>query len=130
MGGSTPPPPPPPPLPLPALLTHVPPPIHIRWQACWRRPRSQRLAVHAASQDAWQQQQQQEQAPASLPLPGGAVGRFLAAFNSSPRSVEGMLSCLAPDVAYHNLALAPEPFRGQQASGRAACAGREGCRQT
>ncbi|PRW21096.1 hypothetical protein C2E21_8404 [Chlorella sorokiniana] len=26
-----------------------------------------------------------------------------------------MLACLAPDVAYLNLALAPEPFRGQQA---------------
>lgn len=83
-------------------------------QACLRRPRSRRLTpLAAAAQDGWQQPPQQ---PAGPQRPGGAVGRFLAAFNSSPRSLEGMLACLAPDVAYHNLALAPEPFRGQQAS--------------
>ena len=90
-------------------------------QACCQR-RSRRPAVHAAAAPGSPPGSPQQ--PTS-PQPGGAVGRFLQAFNSSPRSLEGMLACLAPDVAYHNLALAPQPFLGKQVRRRAG----EGSRQ-
>ncbi len=127
---SPPPPPPPPPAAYqPALPTPLTAGIQLALQACPQRPRFQRLTPPAAAaQDGWQSQPQASQPTTSPQQPGGAVGRFLAAFNSSPRSLEVMLACLAPDVAYHNLALAPEPFRGQQASGRTGC-GREGAEQ-